>query len=375
MRKKIFTTVLTCMLLSIGVSYSQLLLEENFDYDAGRPLIMDAIDSSDNFDGVTGWSTQSNSKSGTNCFDIVDGPLIYDGYVASSIGNSLKYNGEDGQGPFKLFTQNVKNDSVVYISFLVNFPNDPVSGGDYFLGIKMEPGANSTNWGGRIFASVDPAYAGEEVSLGINKMSGGTTTWVNAATGPFLAANTTHLLVIKYHVGVLNGSSAAEEAGKFDDVMSLYINPVLDGTEPETPDLIHQDANQNDLYRYAQSGVIMGGARGVYLRPSAAGNAPAYTLDGIRAGLSWEEVLPAPSGLRMTSANNFKYQLQNKMIHITSSLDNYSKYSLINLSGQQLLSGSLAENSGNIDASSLQTGIYILSLSGNQQASVKVVIR
>ena len=375
MKNKIFTLLFTMALISASMLQAQMLLEENFDYDANRALIMDAIASSDNFDGVTGWSTQSNSKSGTNCFDITDGPLMYNGYPGSGIGNAMKYNGEDGQGVFKIFSKNVRNDSTVYISFLVNFPNVAISGGDYFVGIKMEPSATSTNWGGRLFASVDPAYVGEEVSLGINKMSGGTTTWVNPVTGPFLPANTTHLIVIKYHVGVLNGSSSAEEAGNYDDVMSLFINPAMSGNEPTTPDLIHQNASQNDLYRYTSTGLVFGGARGLYLRASAAGNAPAYTIDGIRVGEKWEDVVLAPSGLKNASANNFSYRMENKNIVVTASDFNYNRFELMNLSGQRLLSGSLTDANGRIDVSSLHTGVYVLSLQGNQRATAKIIIQ
>jgi hypothetical protein len=375
MKKNPFLLILLMVLLSTAAIQAQLLLEDNFDYDANRPLIMDAIANSDNFDGVTGWSTQSNTLSATNCFNITSAPLTYNGYPGSGIGNALKYNGDPGQGVFKLFSKNVRNDSTVYISFLVNFPAIAVSGGDYFVGIKMEPSATSTNWGGRLFASVDPTYTNEEVSLGINKMSGGTTTWVNPASGPFLPANTTHLIVMKYHVGVLNGNSAAEEAGKFDDVMSLYINPPTNGIEPAAPVLVHTNPAQNDLYRYTTSGLVFGGARGLYLRSSATGNAPAYTIDGIRVGLTWAEVVPAPSGLKSATANNFSYRMEQKNIVVTASDFNYNHFEVNNLSGQRVLSGSLSSQDGRIDASSLNPGIYILSLKGNQQASAKIVIQ
>jgi hypothetical protein len=375
MKNKIFTLFFTLLFLNAATLQAQMLLEENFDYDANRPLIQDAIANSDNFDGVTGWSTQSNSLSGTNCFNITAAPLTYNGYPGSAIGNALKYNGEAGQGVFKLFPKNIRNDTTVYISFLVNFPSAAVSGGDYFVGIKMEPSATSTNWGGRLFASVDPTYTNEEVSLGINKMSGGTTTWVNAATGPFLPANTTHLIVMKYHVGVLNGSTAAEEAGKFDDVMSLYINPSLSGGEPATPVLKHENPAQNDLYRYTSSGIVFGGARGLYLRASAAGNAPAYTIDGIRVGLTWADVVQAPSGLKTASANNFSYRIENKTIVVAASGFNYNRYELFSLSGQRLLSGSLTESNGKIDVSELSKGVYVLGLQGSQLASAKIIIQ
>lgn len=374
MKRKIFTSVILCAFMSLGVAHSQLLMEENFDYDENRPLVMDAVAASDNYDGVTGWSTQSNSLSGDNRFNMTEAPLTYDGYISSGIGNALKYANDAGQGVFKLFSQNVGNDSAVYVSFLINIPADEeITGGDYFLGIKMEPSAASTNWGGRIFASVLPSEEGEEISFSINKMSGGTLTSV-PNEGPFFAANTTHLLVMKYHVGVLNGNSAAEEEGNYDDVMSLYINPPLTGIEPAEPLLVHQDPSQRDLYRYAGSGAVMGGARGLYLRASTQGNAPAYTIDGIRVGLKWEDVIPVPSAIRNATADDFTYSIQNKKITVATSSLNYDRYELVSLSGQVVKQGSLV-NSQNIDASSLQSGIYILMLNGSQQASAKIIIR
>ena len=375
MKIKKFTLLFVMALLSVGIMQAQLILEEYFDYDAERPLIFDAINNSDNFDGVTGWSTQSNSTSGTNTFNMTSAPLTYNGYLGSGIGNALKYSGTSGQGVFKLFSKNVRNDSTVYIAFLVNFPNEPVSGGDYFVGIKMEPSASSTNWGGRIYAAVDPSYPGEEVSLAINKLSGGTTTWVNPVSGPFLPANTTHLIVIKYHVGVLNGSTAAEEVGNFDDVMSIYVNPELNGIEPTTPVIIHQDPNQNDIYRITSSGMVFGGARGLYLRSSAAGNTPAYTIDGFRVGTTWESVIPTPSGLKNASANNFSYRIENKEILVTASDFNYNRFEVNSLSGQRVLAGSLVDANGRIDVSSLHAGVYVLSLQGSQRASAKIIIQ
>lgn len=373
MKRKIFTSVILCAIMSMGMVHAQMLLEENFDYDAGRPLILNPVNSSDNFDGVTGWSTIKNSTSGTNCFNITSAPLTYPGYASSGIGNALNYLGTPGQGVFKLFPKSIKNDSTVYISFLISFPNVKITGGDYFLGIKMGPAADDANYGGRIFVSVNPEYKDEEVSIGINKMSNGTTTWVDSNNGPFYKPNTTLLMVMKYKVGVLNGTTAAEEAGNYDDEMSLFVNPPLTGIEPATPLLKHVDKTQLDLYRYTSTGTVFGGARGVYLRPSAIGNTPAYTIDGIRVGEKWEDVVPAPNGLKSTTANNFSYSINNKKITVMASTFNYNQYEMMSLSGQRMLSGSFM-NSNKIDASSLKSGVYLLNLKGAQQAAAKIII-
>ena len=181
-------------------------------------------------------------------------------------------------------------------------------------------------------------------------------------------------MVIKYKVGVINGTSAATEAGKFDDVMELFVNPATTGVEPATATLRHADAAQNDLYRYTSSGLVFGGARGLYLRTPAAGNAPAYTIDGIRVGLTWADVMPAPNALKNASTDNFSFSVDaNKQISVFASARMYNRYNLVSLSGQQLLSGTLSNQK--INASALKSGVYILNLVGSQKASAKIVIQ
>ncbi len=375
MKMKKITFFISLYLVALLPLQAQAFLEDFFDYEANRVLIMDPVSASDNYDGITGWSTVSNSLSGNNAFNITDAPLMYNGYIFSGIGNALKHSGAAGQSVFKLFPQNYKNDTTVYISFLIHFPNVEVSGGDYFFGLKLEPNANSTNFGGRIYAQVDPAFPNEEVILGINKLSGGTTTFVNGVTGPFYPANTTHLMVMKYKVGVINGETLQSEVGNFDDEMWLFMNPPLDGVEPDNPILYHADPNQNDIFRNLSSndGRTFGGARGVYLRSSAEGSKPAYVIDAIRAGLSWADVIQAPTGLKHATANNFKYSINQKTIVVEASDFNYNTYELVSLAGQRLMAGSL-NGETTINASDLHSGVYILNLSGSQRASVKVMI-
>jgi hypothetical protein len=376
MKQKIFTLFATLFLLSCWAAHAQLLMTENFDYPSGIALVQNPISNSDNYSGLTGWSTQSSSVSAIDCYDIASAPLTYNGYVSSGIGNALKYSGLSGQGVFKLFPINVRNDSAVYISFLLYVPNDEmITGGDYFFGLKMEASASSTNWGGRLFAMVDPSHTGQEVMFGINKGSGGTTTWVNFGTGPFYPANQTLLIVYKYKVGVLNGKNATDETGKYDDQMSVYVNPSLTGGEPATPTLYNADPTQKDIYRYTSTGSVLGGARGIYLRSSAEGNAPAFIMDGIRVGLTWNDVMPAPTGIKTTTADNFRYKVDDSkhiLVFVPQSL--YTSYRLVSVSGQQVLAGQLNSETS-IDASSVRPGAYILNLSGSASASAKVILR
>jgi hypothetical protein len=137
--------------------------------------------------------------------------------------------------------------------------------------------------------------------------------------------------------------------------------------------LRHADAAQNDLYRYTSSGLVFGGARGLYLRTPTAGNAPAYTLDGIRVGLTWADVMPAPNALKNATADNFSFKVDaNKQITVYASSKTYNQFNVCNLSGQRVLSGTL--NNTKINAAALKSGVYILNLSGSQKASAKIVI-
>lgn len=281
---------------------SNLLLEECFEYDAPRPLISDPIASSDNLDPITGWSTAANEAAATNAYDIVEGNLTYPGYPGGDYGNSLHYTGDAGQGVFRIWEEGICKKKNIYAAFLLNVDNctTEMTGSDYFFAFKMEPAANSWNWCGRIYMKVDPNYPGEEISFGIQKLSDCPIKWVDGATGPFFGTGKTMLVVVKYFVGDLYGESADEEAGHYDDEMYLYINPDVTA-EPQTPTLSLIDPNAKDMYRWGTTKAF-GSARGFYLRSAAAGTTPPYTIDGIRVGKSWEEVVS-----EVTALPQYKY--------------------------------------------------------------------
>ena len=122
---------------------------------------------------------------------------------------------------------------------------------------------------------------------------------------------------------------------------------------------------------------MIGGAKAVYLRSSTTtvGATPAYTIDGIRVGLTWADVMPIQTGLKQTTADNFSYYLDlKKQLTVNTSSTFYSGYNIVSLSGQQVLNGSLNGQSNKIDASGLHSGIYILNLNGNQHASAKILV-
>ena len=141
-----------------------MLLEENFNYTSGVPLVEGAVASSDNAATTkTGWLTMSNSAAGTNCFNIASTGLIYSGYAGSGIGKALNILDNDGQDVFKTFSTSNTNPTpgaafpgpkTVYIAFMINIPAGDKTGTEFFAGIKYSNSATDANYMGRIFAKV-----------------------------------------------------------------------------------------------------------------------------------------------------------------------------------------------------------------------------
>lgn len=289
-----------------ALSAEDLILEDYFEDGVGEPLIADTAVKSDNFNPITGWSTVANSGSGMTCFYIQDTTLTYEGYAGSGIGKTLAFrpNSLAGQSVFKNFEKGIKNDSTIYIAFMIQFLKDTqdYESPDYFMGIKIEPAATSTNYTGRLYAIVQSqsesgeSYEGEEISMTIQKASNSPSV---SDQIHYLTFDQTYLMVYKYHVGVLNGKTAEEEAGHYDDEMWLYINPTLD-QEPAQANIYQLDPNGRDGYRISGSGKEMGSLRGIYLRggePGKANRINPYLIGGVRIGFTWEDVIGSTQGL------------------------------------------------------------------------------
>lgn len=369
MKEKIFTLMLVCVLSASTALHAQVLLEEHFDYPADRPLILNPEAGTENVDELTGWITMSNSRADVESLNIVEGSLSYQGY--ESPGNALYYDGTFGPGFFKLLEDPVLENETVYISFLVNFEPGLALGTDYFFAIKMEASATSNNWGGRVFA-MDSETTGD-IILGINKLDG-ETQW--ASTEKHLTPGETHLVVMRYDIGDVTETpeEEREQSGNFDDVMRLYINPELSAEEPEEADLEHEDPEIRDIRRWGATQVF-GGAAGVYQRTPDESIAPQYTIDAIKVGSTWQDVVPVATSISAMPEVDFNYYVNNKRIYLSDTGRNFSQYSIINLAGQTVLSGTIGSDSETIDANMLRNGIYILNLTGQTRQAVKFIIK
>ena len=256
---------------------------------------------------------------------------------------------------------------------MINFGANPapVLSPDFFFGIKNGK-FSETNWGACIYASYDNQTmpVGQEVNLGIKKSSSGAGVYATSN----IAANTTHLFVLKYKLGKLLGTDATTEAAVgYDDQMSLFVNPPTTGGEPTTPTLFDNNAASKDLYRWGATKAF-GGAQYVMLKsPATANGNPQFTIDAIRVGLTWADVISLKTGLTSTTANDFRYTIDNDKL-LTVFTSNYKNYEVVTLSGQKVLSGTINSQTEKINASNLKSGIYILNLYGQSNASAKVLI-
>lgn len=230
--------------------------EENFPYTAGTALT------------ANGWT--AHSAGGTNAILVTEPGMTYPGYpLASGLAATITTSGEDIN---KTFTP-IATEGSVYTSLLVNVSSAQTTG-DYFYHLCSSP-INSSFHRGRVFIQKDTAS--DNFRFGLAN-AGGIATAVS--TGYDYVYGTTYLLVLKYDI--LPGTN--------NDVVHLWINPVISATEP-TPTLTSTDVITSEP----------AGIGSVILRQGTAANAPALRVDGIRVtndwALLWDGTPPPPPAL------------------------------------------------------------------------------
>ncbi len=253
MRKTIsLLLVLVGIFLFNSKTFGQLLFEENFDYPVGDSLT------------IHGWVQTGTSIVNRIC--VTDNNLAYANYL-SITGKSagMTKTGQDVKHSFTTQTS-----GSVYAAFLVKVDSANATG-DYFLHFN-ESLLSSTNFRGKVFVKKDAAS--DNIAFGISKgknVADATFTNFNYALG------TTYLLVVKYTFN----------AGSSDDQAFLFVNP----TDSVTPTLTAADvATSTDIADITF----------VALRQGNASNASVQTVDGIRVGTNWADVLPSGSVVAVT---------------------------------------------------------------------------
>ena len=248
--KKVY--IFLVLLFTVSFSFGQV-LTENFSYTTGQLLT------------ANGWSAHSGA--GTNAIAVTAPGLTYSGHPGSGVGNAttMTTSGEDVNRTFTSITS-----GSVYMSFLLNV-SAAQSTGDYFIGLFQ----TSSIFPLRIYAKSDGAGG---YFLGISKATGAITYETTSRT-----FGTTYFIVANY---IFNTGTTT------DDVVNLWVNPALGGTEPSAT-----IANVTGAVTDGTS------AAAVYLRQGAAGNASTQQVDAILVGSTWADVTPAAAATPSLSAS------------------------------------------------------------------------
>ena len=246
--KKIYLLILS---LSIAVSGWSQLLTENFSYTAGSALTTNG-----------NWLVHSGT---TNPILVTAAGLTYTGHPGSGVGNAVAMT-TSGEDDNSLFATPVTTGST-YMSFLVNV-SAAQAAGDYFIGLFQ----SSSVFPLRIYAK----SSGAGYVFGIGK-SGGTVVYESTVR----TFGTTYFVVGNY---IYNSGTTT------DDVINLWINPALGGTEPaaDIPGVTGTTADGTSN-------------AGVYLRQGSATAAPTQQVDAILAGTTWAQVTPSATSATLSA--------------------------------------------------------------------------
>jgi len=232
-----------CFAFLTSTSFSQIYLEENFNYPAGDSLVQH------------GWVYFSGNVSPI----LVTAPgLTYAGYPLSGIGNATTV-AKFGNDNYKSFTSNATSGSV-YTSMMVKV--DTARTGDYFA--SYLPSTSTTLYNGRLYAKLT---SNGNVAFGISKTTAGSG-GIFYGDSTFVVGNT-YLIVLKYTFNTITTN---------DDVVTLYaFSGAIPATEPGTPyvgPVSGTALDLTDLGRFA-------------LRQGSSASSPDIQVDGIRTTSSW----------------------------------------------------------------------------------------
>lgn len=243
--KKIITLL---MLFMATGTFAQVLLNEDFNYAGNDSL------------AANGWTVSSGGT--TNAIRANATGLTYSGYPGSNIGPAAAI-ASTGQDVYKGAITTVTNGNA-YASFLMKV-NNAKANGDYFF--SLLPSTSSTNYTGRVFIKHLDSLT---YLMGITKYNEA----VVYNTKDTFKYGATYLTVVKH----------AFFAGADNDTVSLY---VFGGGVPpfEPPFPTARPGNPNP------AGSDMANISRVVLRQGNSSNAPTLSVDGIRFGTTWSDVV------------------------------------------------------------------------------------
>lgn len=273
------------------------------------------------------------------------GSLAYTGL--STTGNSISF-AADGIDCFSPITST--NSGTLYYSFLMNVTSTvgvTDANGGYLAGF----GETNTNLGATLWAKrIDDA----SYNLGIEVRT------ANAANTTFDATayqtGQTYFVVVGYIFNAATGS---------DDVVSLWVNPVVGSPEPAaTISDTHAATDLPSISRF-------------FLRQDSATETPAVQIDELRIGSAWADVVPATAGLTDNNINGltmYPNPLKGNTLFLTSTANAAMSVQIFDLLGKEVLKSDVINNTVNV--SKLNSGVYVVKVTEEgKTATRKLVIQ
>ena len=303
---------------------------EGFDYTAGNSLGAEQM-----------WT---NANSGDNIL-ATSGSLSYTGLTSN--GNSIVFDGA-GIDCFSPITPT--SAGTVYYSFLMNvttMTGVSDANGGYLAGF----GETSTNLGATLWTKRidDTSY-----NLGIEVRT------ANATNTTFdtnvYQTGQTYLVVVGYAFNAATGS---------DDVVSLWVNPVVGSPEPAaTITDTHAATDLNNVSYF-------------FLRQDSATETPTVQIDELRIGTAWADVVPATAGLTDNNINGltmYPNPLKGNTLFLTSTANAAMSVQIFDLLGKEVLKSDVINNTVNV--SKLNSGVYVVKITEEgKTATRKLVIQ
>lgn len=353
--------LLLIFILSFSVSFAQtLLLNENFSYNPGQ--LTDAGGGAN----VGGGNWVTNTGTGSY-LQISSGSLSYTGYPSSNINNKLDIvsSTSSAEDTYRSFTTVTAGKA--YAAFLFNVTNSTglTATGDYFAALL--PSASTSAYAGRIY--IQTGTTANQFRMGLRYNSADVAVTYSTTD---LNVGTTYLMVLKYQI----------IAGTPNDIVSLFINPVITGNEPAanlTATCIGTSSTTGDNVDVGKFGIRQGSA-----------GTPNASIDGIRVSDNWglavtgtatgveenNSTLPTKFDLSQNYPNPFnpstviKYQVpQNTFVNV-------SVYDVLGNQVRTLVREEKAAGSYELrfDASNMPSGVYFYSIQAGVFTQTKKMI-
>ena len=303
---------------------------DGFNYTAGNSLGAEQM-----------WT---NVNSGDN-ITATTGSLSYTGLTPA--GNSASF-AADGIDCFSPITPT--STGTIYYSFLMNIGSMAGvtdANGGYIAGF----GETNTNLGATLWTKrVDDT----NFNLGIEVRT------ANAANTTFDTASyqtgQTYFVVVGY---TFNSATTA------DDVVSLWVNPVVGSPEPT--------ATITDTH----AATDLPNASRFFLRQDSSTETPTVQVDELRIGTTWVDVVPATAGLNDNNIDGltmYPNPLSGNTLYLTSTANADMSVQIFDLLGKEVVKANVINNTVNV--AKLTAGVYVVKITEEgKTATRKLVIK